>query len=168
MRMGLVGKAHGVKGEVAIHWQGEKPPVPGARIWLGSPSGHLESGLFLSVRPHKGQLLARLEGVEDRDAAEKLAGREIYMNRGDFPPLGDGEAYLADLLGAGVFLPEGKQLGKLERVDFPAGREIWVIRDEAGVEILFPARPEFIKSLDEGNGGIVIDPPPGLVDIYRA
>lgn len=120
------------------------------------------------MRVHKGYPLISLSGIDDRDKAEALRGARIFMPRSELPPPGEDEAWLEDLIGADILLEDGKRIGVLDHIEYPAGQEIWAIKDEAGREILFPARPEFIASIDAAAGKVRIAPPPGLLDIYLA
>ena len=49
----------------------------------------------------------------------------------------------------------------------PGGAELWVIRDAAGNEILFPAADALVPEIDLDAGFVVIDPPPGLLELYQ-
>lgn len=168
LRMGVLGKPHGVRGEIFADWQGENVLPRNGVIHLRLPGGDIEPLEILAARPHKDRLLFTLDGITDRDMAEKLNGAEILMPRAELPPLADDEAYVADLPGCLVSLPDGESIGVLDHVEFPPGQEIWAIKNVQGREILFPAQSAFIVSLDMKERKIVIDPPPGLLDIYNA
>jgi 16S rRNA processing protein RimM len=51
-------------------------------------------------------------------------------------------------------------------VEFPGGQEIWAIHTDGGREILFPVVEDFVLSVNLEEGRAVIDPPPGLLEIY--
>lgn len=96
----------------------------------------------------------------------RCAGQKILLDRADLPEPGEDEAYLEDLLGCDVLLPEGRRLGRLDHFEYPAGQEIWAIVTDQGDEVLFPARPEFITGFDLAARTVSIDPPEGLLEIY--
>lgn len=166
--MGTARRPHGIKGEIGVAWEGEFVPGPDTPIFLRRPGMSPEKFIARSARWHKGNLLLHLEGINDRNAAKELKGAEILLSRRQLPELEPDEAYLRDLPGCAVFLDNGQRIGTLDHFEFPAGQEIWSIRGNEGGEILFPAREEFIKELDVKGGKIVIDPPAGLLEIYRA
>ncbi|MCR5562998.1 MAG: ribosome maturation factor RimM [Desulfovibrio sp.] len=166
VHMGTLGRPHGISGEIALNWfavapfscsgeyflqAGDRPPVP-VRV--------------LSVHLHKDRPLIRIEGIEDRTAAAALTGRKVLVRRSSLPEPADGEAYVSDLLGCGVFLEDGTLVGRFDHVEHSVARPVWAIVAEGGREILFPAEPDFILSLDVAARRIVIAPPPGLLDIY--
>lgn len=169
LKMGSIGRAHGIRGETGINWLGDNPVQENSIVYVaGDDSQEPRPYRVLTARMHKGRPLVRLEGVEGRSGAESLLGRDIYVRRQSLPPLAEDEAYLCDLLGCDVLLPDGGRLGSLDHVEFPAGREVWSIKTDAGREVLFPAQPGFIESFDLEARRIVIDPPPGLLEIYSA
>jgi 16S rRNA processing protein RimM len=90
----------------------------------------------------------------------------IWARKRDLPPLEPDEVYLSDLAGFAVYLPDGSRLGTLERAEMVAGQEMWTIRTQKGSEVLFPAREELVPELDLRAREAVIDPPPGLLEVY--
>lgn len=168
LEMGQAGKAHGIKGELALVWHGDVLPEKGQELIFEDSAGARKKYILSSLRKHKGFPLVFLEGVADRDSAEALRGSRILMSSGDIPPLDDDESWLADLLGLDVSLENGEVLGRLDHVEFPAGQEIWSIVNREGREILFPAKPCFLVNVDESRGIITIRPPEGLLEIYNA
>jgi len=62
-------------------------------------------------------------------------------------------------------LPGGEPVGLLEGFMDAPGQDLWVIRAEGGREILFPAHEESVVEIDEDGRRIVIDPPPGLLEL---
>ena len=67
--------------------------------------------------------MARLDGVGDRDAAEKLTNVKLYVPRDRLPPIEDDETfYHADLVGLAAVTPDGAPLGTVTAVhNFGAG-----------------------------------------------
>lgn len=166
--MGVVGRPHGIKGEISVDWQGAQQPRNGEYIYLQAGGSDPKPWRITSSRMHKGRLLLLLEHVTNRTKADSLKGMTVLMSREAVSPLEEDEAFAQDLPGCQVFLADGSSLGRLEYVDFPAGQMIWAIIDQDGNEILFPAEPRFIKTLDMAGRKVIIVPPEGLLDIYRA
>ena len=136
-----------------------------------------------SWRYWQGRLILRLDGVDDRSAAELLRGQELLIEGARLPEADEDEAYLHDMIDLPVFVREGEDgarpLGVLDHVLFPAGQEIWSIRAyregeyapgdpgrASGHEILFPAVPEFVEDIDLDAGRILVAPPAGLLELY--
>jgi 16S rRNA processing protein RimM len=104
-------------------------------------------------------LVARLEGVEDRDAAAALTGAVIEVQRADLPPPGKRQHYQADLVGLAVRNLEGAALGNVAQfVDAPTG-PVMVVRDAEGREHWVLATPEYLRKVDLDTGLILVDWP---------
>lgn len=91
--LAVVVGAHGVAGEVRLKLFTDDL----ARYRSLDAGGRVFT--LMSVRPGSNGAVARLEGVDSRDAAEALRGTALTVPRSALPPLGDGEYYHADLVG---------------------------------------------------------------------
>ena len=147
---GRIVNTHGVAGEVKIE------------VWLDSPQ-FLKSFKrcfiderevkLLSARVHKGFLIAKLQGVEDVNAAMALKGRTVFIDRAD-ARLPKGAFFLQDIIGASVVDEQGREIGKLTDVMETPASNVYVVKGER--EHLIPAVPEFILSTDADNGIITV------------
>ncbi len=108
---------------------------------------------LVSARVHKGFLIAKIEGVDDINAAMPLKGRTVCIRRED-ARLPKGTFFLQDIIGAAVVDESGKEIGTLTDVmEGPAGN-IYIVNGER--EHLIPAVPEFILSTDAEAGIITV------------
>ncbi len=110
-----------------------------------------------SVRPHKGRLLIRIEGVDDADAAELYAGAALFAPR-ERISLGAGEYLDADLVGCAVTGIDGREYGTVERVEHYPASDILVVGGA-----MVPMVAAIVKDLDLEHRRIAIDPPAGLM-----
>lgn len=147
---GRIVNTHGIAGEVKIE------------VWLDSPQfmkrfKTLYSGddklSVTSSRVHKGFLIAKLEGVDDVNAAMALKGTDVYIDRRD-AHLPKGTFFVSDIIGAEVIDEAGSSVGKLVDVMETPASNIYVVKGEQ--EHLIPAVPEFILSTDAENGVIKV------------
>lgn len=147
---GRIVNTHGVNGEVKIE------------VWLDSPQFMKKCGRIfvggnpvriLSGREHKGFLLARLEGVDDVNAAMCLKGKNVFIDRSD-AKLPRGAFFLQDIIGASVVDEQGREFGRLAEIMETPASMIYVVRGEA--EHLIPAVPEFILNTDAEAGVITV------------
>ncbi len=168
--VGHISKAHGVKGEVALVLHAESSALLCGEVFLQKdPASPLRPIVIEKTRAHHGGLLVTFAHVHDRNAADLLRGFGVLIPRDKLPPLDEGDAYLADMLGLTVLLhsPSGTTtLGVLTHVDAPAGQELWAITTPEGKEVLMPAVPEFVLDIDLDAETVTIDPPPGLLELY--
>ena len=108
---------------------------------------------------HGDRLVARLEGIEDRDAAAALTGAVIEVPRAELPPPGKRQYYMADLVGLTVRNLEEVELGKVAQfVDAPTG-PVMVVKDSEGREHWVLATPEYLRKVELDKGLIRVDWP---------
>ena len=126
--VGVITSPHGVRGMVRIKPFTEDPKGVAA---YGPVS--LEDGTEYEIEArnlNKGQVLAVLEGVSDRDMAEGLKGKALYVGRSALPKLGENSVYQADLVGRTVVDPERGTVGTVLGVqDYGAGAMLEVGRE---------------------------------------
>jgi 16S rRNA processing protein RimM len=110
-------------------------------------------------QPHGDRLVAKLEGVEDRDAASALTGAVIEVQRAELPPPGERQYYRADLVGLAVRNLQGVQMGNVAQfVDAPSG-PVMVVRDADGREHWVLAMPQYLRKVEIDAGLILVDWP---------
>lgn len=147
---GEIVNTHGVRGEVKI-----QPWVDSAEFLKQFKTLYIGEKPYAvrSATVHKGCLLAALSGVEDVNAAMKLRGRTVLLDREDVK-LPEGGYFLVDLIGADVRDEAGAEVGKLvDIIESPASM-IYVVRGKS--EHLIPAVPEFVKAVDVENGLVTV------------
>ena len=152
LEAGQIVNTHGIRGEVKI--------VP----WCDSPEFLLQfDTLYLDEKPirvlearaHKGNVLARLEGVGDVNAAMVLKGRTVSIDRTGVV-LPEGRHFIADLMGLDVLdADSGEKLGVVADVLTPPAHEVYVVKG-AGCEYLIPAVDEFLSETNVEGGYIKV------------
>ncbi len=165
--LGAIAGAHGVRGLVRIKSFTAEPEAIASYGPLEDEQGEQRFALEL-VGAGKGVLLARIAGVEDRDAAERLKGQRLYVRRADLPAPGDGEFYQADLIGLDAVLSDGTALGTVRDVhDFGAGASL-EIADASGKTVIVPFTTSAVPRVDVAERKLVVVPPEGLLDAAKA
>jgi 16S rRNA processing protein RimM len=157
IELGRIGAPWGVKGWVHIDSYTDPPDgildYEGWFLRLGS--GERVKHVVAEGQPHGDRLVARLEGVEDRDRAATLTGAVIEVDREQLPPTGEREYYQADLIGLPVRNLEGVELGKVSYfLETPTG-PMMVVQGER--EYWVPAVPKHLSKVDLAAGWIVVD-----------
>jgi 16S rRNA processing protein RimM len=104
----------------------------------------------LECKTHTKVLVAKLEGLSDRTAAENCKGLLIAVPRSSLPKQGDEEYYWSDLIGMSVVNMEGELLGKVDNMLDMGANDILCVRSDKG-EILIPFLAHVVQqvSLDE-------------------
>jgi 16S rRNA processing protein RimM len=113
-----------------------------------------------ALRPGKGHLVARLHGVCDRDAAERLAGLKLFIPRERLPPPDTEEFYHVDLIGLRAVTTAGREVGTVLAVhDFGAGPIVELRLAASGAGILLPFTQACVPEIDLAGGTIVVELP---------
>ncbi len=161
--VGAFAAAHGIKGEVKVKAFTVDPASVGSYGPLLDESGQRRFVLS-SLRPIADALvIARVEGVADRNAAEALRGIRLYAPRAALPAVGEGEYYHHDLIGLAAVLASGETFGIVVGVDnFGAGDMIEIEHD--GETVVLPFTNETVPTVDLTAGRIVVALPEGLDD----
>ena len=161
--MGVITSAHGIRGEVKIRSFTEVPEDIASYGPLLLDDGP-ETVEIVRLRPAKGAFIARLKGVEDRNAAELLRGRELKLPRERLPDIEDEDTfYHSDLVGLRAEKEDGSPAGEVVAVhDFGAG-DLLEIRPEGTRETYYlPFTKEAVPDVDVRGGRVVINPPAEL------
>jgi 16S rRNA processing protein RimM len=162
LTLGRITGAQGIKGEVKLQSFTADPLDIASYGPLDTSNGQRLT--IRSIKPHKNMLLARIEGVEDRNAAEALRGVELMIDRDRLPAADEDEIYHADLIGLSAHDTGGNLVGTVVDVlDFGAG-ELLELKPAQGKTFLVPFSVETVPEIDLDAGRLVIDPPEGLLD----
>ena len=149
---GRITSTHGVHGELKIE------------VWLDTPEDlkHYrrifidgQERKLLSVRQQSRFVIAKLDQVDDINAAQPFKGKTIYIARED-APLPPGGYFLQDLLDAKVVLEDGSPVGVLTEILERPANNVYVVTAPDGKEILIPVVPAFIIRADAENGIVTV------------
>jgi 16S rRNA processing protein RimM len=166
--VGRIARAHGLRGQVILNLETDFPEErfqPGAELFI-ERKGRVEPLTISSVRFHRERPIVGLGGVETVDDAEALAGHELRVPVERLAALPPGTYYRHDLIGCRVETTSGAAVGVVSDVEGTLAGSRLVVDGAAG-EVLIPLAAEICPEIDPAGKRIVIDPPPGLVDLNR-
>ena len=161
IEVGRLGAAHGVRGWLRVQSFTDPPQrLFEWKLWrlqAGDKPGALHEVKLLEARPQGNGWIARLEGIDERDAASRLAGHLVLVDRAELPATHGREHYRADLVGYEVKNLEGALLGLVDHfVDTP-GNAVMVIKGTR--EYLVPMVAQYLRSVDQQSRRLVVDWP---------
>ena len=116
-----------------------------------------------NVKYHKNMLLIKFSGIDKIEDAEMLKNKYLEIDREDAIPLEEGTYFIADLIGLEVYTEDGNLLGKVEDIYNTGSKDIYVVKDELGKQVLLPGIDEVIKNVDLENSKIIVHLIPGLI-----
>ena len=160
IKIGKITAPVGVKGEVRVYPYTDKQTRFSAikELFVGNKEAVIES-----VRYQKDMVVLKLDICPDRNAAESLRGKELFLDRKDLWEIPEDTYFVRDILGSEVRDEDGNTVGTLSDVIQNPAQDIYVIKDENGRESMIPAVKEFIKDVDTDNKVIVIHVIEGLL-----
>ncbi len=150
--------AHGLKGEVRMKTFTAEPGKLSAYGPLHAKDGRLFT--IEALRPGRdGEAVAAFTEIRDRDAAEALKGTELFVKRGRFPEVQNGEFYHADLVGLDAEDASGRRIGKVLAVQNYGAGDVLVIAADTGDEILLAFTRENVPEIDVKAGRLIVAVP---------
>ncbi|MBF0334020.1 MAG: 16S rRNA processing protein RimM [Alphaproteobacteria bacterium] len=158
--VGVVVGAHGLRGELRVKSFTGRPIAVAAYGPVEDEGGALRFRLKVVGEAKGGVVLARAEGVADRDAAEALTGTRLWVPRAALPAGGDDDDfYVEDLIGLAVEDEAGEGIGTIASIgDFGAG-DVVEVRMVAGGSALYAFTRANFPVVDPGGGRVVLRPP---------
>ena len=114
------------------------------------------------VNYQKNMVLLKLKGIDDLTEAEKYKGLFLKIDRKNAKKLPEGTYFIADLLGLEVYTDEGLLLGKVDDIFSTKSNDVYVIKNELGVNKLLTGTDEVIKNIDLDNKKIIVNLIKGL------
>jgi 16S rRNA processing protein RimM len=117
-------------------------------------------------RPHQGRLLVVFKEVAGRDTAEALRGVLLRVDSEAVAAPADPDEYLDhQLVGLAVVTPAGERLGTVARIDHAPAADLLVVERPSAGTALVPFVKAIVPEVDLAGGRVVVDPPPGLLDL---
>ena len=155
--VGMFGAAQGVRGEVRIKSYTGEPRDIGAYGPLVTEDGR-RAFTVLSLRPIKDNMLvARIEGIGDREAAAALTNMRLFVPRDRLPPPEPDEFYHIDLIGLAAEDEDGVVLGRVKGVaNHGAGDILEIAPGGAGETLLVPFTLGFVPVVDFTEAKVVV------------
>jgi 16S rRNA processing protein RimM len=164
--IGEVSRVHGLRGEVQVNPMTDRPErfegLSGCVLWDASRDER-ETRRISTARLHGSVVLLRFEGDDSPEAAARRVGRLVAVPESEALPVPPGQFYPWQLEGARVVTEDGRDVGRVVRIERGA-QDLWVVA--AGErEHLIPAVPEIVLDVDLAARRVVIRPPEGLLDL---
>ncbi len=155
--LGRISGFFGVRGWVKVYSYTEpREAVLNYRSWLLSSNGDWRTAEVAEGKRHGKTVIARIEGIEDRDQAAKLIGCDIGVPRSEMPETDEGQYYWSDIEGLRVMTKNGTGLGKVEYLLETGANDVMVINGEQEVLVPFVI-DDVVLDVDLAAGVITVD-----------
>lgn len=172
VNIGYTRKAHGLSGELkfAIEEQFLEDFLKNERIFIAVRSSKIP--YFIANVRGKGELIVQLEDVDNRDAAQLLQSKEIFLREQDILPTKPPKIEVPDedeleyerLVGYLIVDQIMGDIGAIDEVLEMPQQEMAFLKHK-GRDVLIPLNDQMIISIDEVNKKVLMDLPDGLLDV---
>ena len=153
IKLGKVTAPQGIKGEVRVY------PYTDEITRFSEIEAVLLDGQkrkIQNARYMKNMAVLKLEGIDDRNAAEAIRGKELLLSKEDLWEQPADTYFIDDLLGCSVASEDGSSVGMLKSIISRPAQDLYEIERADGSTFLLPAVKEFIKNVDLDNRIITI------------
>ena len=162
IKIGRIVNAVALRGEVKVYnYSGYKERYEELdRIIVDNKEYGIEK-----VRYQQEMVILKLSGVNDRNAAEALKTKDVFITEEDLKELPDDTFYIRDLIGLPVLNAEtGETIGKMKDVLQNTAQDVYVIKREEAGDVLVPAVSQFIAEVNLNEGFVKINVIEGMID----
>lgn len=167
LAVGQVVGVHGLRGELKVEILTDDPHRFRRlrRVFVGREDEEPVPRRLQGYRLHQGRALLKLEGCDDRAAAEALRGMLIQVPFKEALPLQEGEYYEHQIVGLSVWTTAGEHLGSVAEILYTGANDVYVVHSTAPDrrEILLPAIVQVVRQVDLDAGRLIVELPDGLL-----
>jgi len=157
VEVGVLGRPHGLKGEIYLRTPSGQDDVILNATRLKIHTKKIERVLeILEIRMVKSGFLVTLEGVDDRDAAARLTGAAVLLDRAEFPEPEVDEFYYSDLEGAPVMDRDGQVLGRVLYFE-EYGTDVMFFEWTGHGKVAIPVVEAYVVRIDTDPPGVTIE-----------
>jgi 16S rRNA processing protein RimM len=164
--IGRVSRPHGVKGEVRIEFFNREDPhffFRYQKIFIQEDKGIPRLYRPVTIRPHKHGILAQLEGIQNKEEAERLRGKPVLVDPAELPTLDEDEYYWHEIVGMRVVTTRGGDVGTVTEIIHTGSNDVYVV-SKGRKEFLIPAIKGVIIAIEKDARTMVIRPLEGLLE----
>lgn len=165
LQVGAITSTHGIKGEVKVF-----PTTDDVNRFKKLKEVVLDTGKeqitlqIQGVKFFKQFVILKFKGIDNINDIEKYKGKSLFVTRENAVKLEKDEYFIADILGSTVEDEDGNILGILKDVIVTGANDVYVVENEEGKELLFPAIKECVLNVDVEQSKITVHIMPGLLD----
>lgn len=155
--LGEIVRPQGIRGEVKVkHFTDDPYRFEDLEtVYIKRGQAYQPIGVT-GARVQKDDVYLTLEGIVDRNEAEKLRGTQLWVDRANAVELDEDSVFIADILGAKAYDTQGHEIGVLKDVLTPGGVDVFVFKTAKGT-MMMPALKTVILTMDADEGRIVLD-----------
>ena len=166
LRVGVITSTHGVPGEVKVF-----PTTDDMNRFKKLKTVILDTGKekktlnIESVKFFKNMVILKFKGLDTINDVEMWRQKDLLITRDQAVKLSPDENFIVDLIGLTVMTDEGEKLGVMLDVLQTGANDVYIVKTDAGKEILLPAIKDCILNVDLEKGEMLVHVLDGLLDL---
>lgn len=155
--LGEIVKPQGIRGEVKVrHYTDDPGRFHALKTVYMKENEEYRPFQVLSARVQNEDVFLKLEGIDNRDLAEEMRGRELWIDRMHAVSLDEEQVFIADILGAFAYDTKGREIGRLTDVITTNPTAVLVF-DTAKGTMMMPMLKHVVLDIDIENDRIILD-----------
>ena len=155
--IGEITKPQGIRGEVKVrHYTDDPDRFYDLETVLVQEGSTFREITVNGARVNGDDVFLTLEGIADRNEAEKMRGLKLYVDRAHARELADDEVFIADIIGLPAFDTKGNPIGTLTEVLTPGGVDVFVFKTPKGT-LMTPGLKDVLQEVNVDEGRIVLN-----------
>ncbi len=164
--IGIITKAHGIKGEVLVSSLTDNPEQfeKLKHVFVAQENENRSEISIQRVRGKNDRFIIKFNGVDNRNQAESLQKCLIEKRLDDVDELPADEYYIFDLMDLKVYTTDFQLLGRIKDVLSLSANDVYVVQGE-NKEYLIPAIKSVVKKVDLEKEIVLVEPIEGLLDL---
>lgn len=166
LRVGVIVKTHGIRGEVKVYPTTDSPErFDDIEIVKLRQGKRVYEFRIEKARYQKNLVILKFKGIDNINDVEQYRGAELWINREDGADLKDGEYYIADIIGIEVVTEDGTRLGTVKDVLETGANDVYIVERSGMKDLLIPAIKECILDVNIDDNVMTIHLMDGLLDL---
>jgi 16S rRNA processing protein RimM len=158
IKLGKISGVFGVKGWIKVYSHtSPREGITNYSPWVLKGRGDDQVVDVLQGQPQGKTIVARLDGVDDRNKAETLIGLDIYVQREQLNSLPAGEYYWSDLEGLKVYNLADEYLGIVDYLIETGANDVLIVKGDDNQEYLIPYIGHVVQTVDLQAGKMLVD-----------
>lgn len=156
--VGRIRRPHGFGGELLMEVLTDFPERihKGQVVYLGAEKDPLE---ILRFKRFSESAYITFNGITDEQSSGNLRNKYVFIKNADLPSLPEGHFYHHQILNCTVMDEDQRILGTLEEIIVTGSKDVYLVRDPEGKELLLPALESVILNVDFKKKVITVRPP---------
>lgn len=164
IRVGVITRTHGIKGEVKVF-----PTTDDAKRFESLNKLYLDTGKeympleIEGIKYFKNLIILKFKDINDINDIEKYKGKDLLISIDDAIELKEDEYFIFDLIDSEVYTEDGTKLGILTEVLTSSANDVYLVKTKDKKEILLPSIKQCILDVDTINKRITVHVMDGLI-----